>query len=122
MCSPYATPSTIALSLKQFGPSYRRCYAWLGPSQPAVNETDPSNPKACVPDPGGAPPGERGPRTPACRLNAADVGSTPARAARSSGAAASASAAAAGLAAAGRSAGGAPAGAAQRLINYLLAP
>jgi len=67
-CSPYATPATIALSLKQFGPSYRQCYAWLGPSQPAVNETDPSNPKACVPDPGGAPPGQKGPRTTACKL------------------------------------------------------
>ena len=62
-CSPYATPATIALSLKQFGPSYRQCYAWLGPNQPGVNETDPSNPHACVPDPGGAPPGERGPKT-----------------------------------------------------------
>ena len=72
-CSPYATPATIALSLKQFGPSYRQCYAWLGPNQPAVNETDPSNPRACVPDPGGAPPGERGPRTTACKLTAADL-------------------------------------------------
>jgi ABC-type transporter Mla subunit MlaD len=67
-CSPYATPATIALSLKQFGPSYRQCYAWLGPNQPGVNETDPSNPKACVPDPGGAPPGQKGPKTTACKL------------------------------------------------------
>jgi virulence factor Mce-like protein len=72
-CSPYATPATIALSLKQFGPSYRQCYAWLGPSQPGVNETDPSAPGACVPDPGGAPPGEKGPTTTACRLTAAAV-------------------------------------------------
>jgi hypothetical protein len=72
-CSPYATPATIALSLRQFGPSYRRCYAWLGPNQPGVNETDPSNPGACVPDPGGAPSGESGPRTTACRLTAAAV-------------------------------------------------
>ena len=72
-CSPYATPATIALSLKQFGPSYRRCYAWLGPNQPGVNETDPSNPHACVPDPGGAPPGQRGPKTTACKLAAADL-------------------------------------------------
>ncbi|MFL5829684.1 MAG: MlaD family protein [Solirubrobacteraceae bacterium] len=70
-CSPYATPATIALSLKQFGPSYRRCYAWLGPNQPAVNQTDPSNPSACVPDPGGAPPGFHGPKTSACKLRAA---------------------------------------------------
>jgi hypothetical protein len=67
-CSPYATPATIALSLKQFGPSYRQCYAWLGSNQPGVNETDPSNPKACVPDPGGAPPGQKGPKTTACKL------------------------------------------------------
>jgi ABC-type transporter Mla subunit MlaD len=73
MCSPYATPATIALSLKQYGPAYRQCYAWLGPSQPGVNETDPSDPTACVPDPGGAPPGERGPKTTACRLTVADV-------------------------------------------------
>ncbi len=72
-CSPYATPATIALGLKQYGNSYRNCYAWLGPSQPGVNETDPSNPHACVPDPGGAPPGQRGPATTACRLTAADV-------------------------------------------------
>jgi hypothetical protein len=67
-CSPYATPATVALSLKQFGPSYRQCYAWLGPNQPGVNETDPSNPTACVPDPGGAPPGQKGPKTTACKL------------------------------------------------------
>ncbi|HUO71442.1 MAG TPA: MlaD family protein [Solirubrobacteraceae bacterium] len=81
-CSPYATPATIALSLKQFGPSYRNCYAWLGPNQPGVNETDPSNPRACVPDPGGAPPGERGPKTNACKLNPATLspGAAPVRA------------------------------------------
>ena len=73
MCSPYATPATIALSLKQYGSAYRQCYAWLGPSQPGVNETDPSDPTACVPDPGGAPPGERGPKTSACKLTVADV-------------------------------------------------
>jgi virulence factor Mce-like protein len=73
MCSSYATPATIALSLKQFGPAYRQCYAWLGPSQPGVNETDPTNPHACVPDPGGAPPGERGPRTSACKLTVSDL-------------------------------------------------
>jgi hypothetical protein len=76
-CSPYATPPTVALSLKQFGPSYRQCYAWLGPNQPGVNETDPSNPKACVPDPGGAPPGQKGPRTTACKLT---VSASPAQA------------------------------------------
>ena len=72
-CSPYATPATIALSLKQYGPSYRQCYSWLGPNQPGVNETDPSNPGACVPDPGGAPPGEKGPKTTACKRSAADL-------------------------------------------------
>jgi hypothetical protein len=71
MCSPYATPGTIAMQLKQYGSAYRQCYTWLGPNQPGVNETDPSNPTACVPDPGGAPPGERGPVTSACRMSAA---------------------------------------------------
>jgi virulence factor Mce-like protein len=72
-CTPYATPATIAANLKIFGASYRKCYSWLGPSQPGVNETDPSNPSACVPDPGGAPPGMPGPATSACKLSAADV-------------------------------------------------
>jgi hypothetical protein len=63
MCSPYASPGTIAANLKQYGPAYRQCYSWLGPNQPGTNETDPSNPNGCVPDPGGAPPGETGPKT-----------------------------------------------------------
>src|SRR5579884_1778845 len=68
MCSPYATPGTIAANLKQYGPAYRQCYSWLGPNQQGVNEADPSNPGGCVPDPGGAPPGHTGPQTsaPAC--------------------------------------------------------
>jgi hypothetical protein len=68
MCSPYATPGTIAANLKQNGPAYRQCYSWLGPNQQGVNESDPSNPGGCVPDPGGAPPGHTGPQTsaPAC--------------------------------------------------------
>jgi virulence factor Mce-like protein len=73
MCSAYATPATIALAIKQYGPAYRQCYSWLGPNQPAVNETDPSDPNAAVPDPGGSPPGERGPSTSASRLTAAMV-------------------------------------------------
>jgi virulence factor Mce-like protein len=73
MCSPYATPATIALMLKQYGSQYRQCYSWLGPNQPGVNETDPSDPSAAVPDPGGAPPGEKGPTTDAAKLTAADV-------------------------------------------------
>ena len=73
MCSNYATPATIALALKQYGSAYRQCYSWLGPNQPGVNETDPSNPNAPVPDPGGAPPGESGPSTSASRLSAAMV-------------------------------------------------
>jgi virulence factor Mce-like protein len=72
MCSPYATPGTIAMSLKSFGPRYRTCYAWLGGNQAGVNTTDPSNPHGCVPDPGGAPPGEHGVPTTACRLAASD--------------------------------------------------
>src|ERR1700749_3631150 len=73
MCSAYATPATIALAIKQYGAAYRQCYSWLGPNQPGVNETDPSDPSAPVPDPGGAPPGESGPSTSASRLTAAEV-------------------------------------------------
>jgi hypothetical protein len=69
MCSPYANAQSVAQGLATFGPKYRQCYAWLGPNQPGVNETDPSNPSACVPDPGGAPPGHRGPSTGACKLS-----------------------------------------------------
>jgi phospholipid/cholesterol/gamma-HCH transport system substrate-binding protein len=74
MCSPYATPATIATAIKTYGAQYRQCYSWLGKSQPGVNETDPSDPSAAVPDPGGAPPGETGPSTAAARLAAARVG------------------------------------------------
>jgi virulence factor Mce-like protein len=73
MCSPYATPATVALMLKQYGSQYRQCYSWLGPNQPGVNETDPSDPSAPVPDPGGAPPGDKGPSTSASTLTAEDV-------------------------------------------------
>jgi hypothetical protein len=72
MCTPYATPGTIAQNIALNGEgAYRQCYDWLGPNQPGVNETDPSNPHACVPDPGGAPPGQRGPSTSACKTSAA---------------------------------------------------
>ena len=71
MCSAYATPATIATAIKQYGAQYRQCYSWLGKNQPGVNETDPSDPGAAVPDPGGAPPGETGPLTAAARLAAA---------------------------------------------------
>ena len=80
-CTPYATPGTIATNLKLFGASnYRQCYSWLGPNQPGVNEPDPTCTQAngckspCVPDPGGAPPGESGPPTTACKLAAGDTG------------------------------------------------
>ncbi len=72
MCSPYATPATVAMNLKTYGASYRQCYSWLGPNQPGVNEPDPSNPGAPVPDPGGAPPGP-GPSTNAAKLTVAEV-------------------------------------------------
>jgi virulence factor Mce-like protein len=116
-CSPYATPATVALSLRQFGGGYRQCYSWLGPSQPGVNVTDPTNPRACVPDPGGAPPGERGPRTRACRLS-------PGAAAREDGATAAATRAAAAPPAARAAPAAAPprAGPARQLLDYLLAP
>jgi virulence factor Mce-like protein len=73
MCSPYATPATVAMALKQYGPAYRQCYSWLGPNQPGVNQTDPSDPAAAVPDPGGAPPGQSGPSTNAAKLTVADL-------------------------------------------------
>src|SRR5205807_8362295 len=60
LCAPYASPGTLAASLKQNGAAARRCYAWLGPNQPGINETDPSNPSGLCPDPGGAPPGHAG--------------------------------------------------------------
>jgi ABC-type transporter Mla subunit MlaD len=94
-CSPYATPQTIANNIASYektggnlnsdNPSNpRTCYAWLGPNQPGVNETDPSwtpqdktpaNPSPCVPDPGGYPvqgygTQYSGPKTSACKLQA----------------------------------------------------
>src|SRR5205085_654811 len=60
---------SVASGLKNFGPSYRNCYAWYGPNQPGINETDPSNPGGCVPDPGGHPPYGGGPSTSACKQN-----------------------------------------------------
>jgi phospholipid/cholesterol/gamma-HCH transport system substrate-binding protein len=145
MCSPYATPKTVAMALKAYGPQYRECYSWLGPNQPGVNETDPTNPSAQVPDPGGAPPGQKGPTTSATKLTVADVTSQP----KASGSAGSSSSTAAGSPATsasgssssvtggaansiGRvvsSAAGASGGSgsvssnqAQQLLNYLLAP
>jgi phospholipid/cholesterol/gamma-HCH transport system substrate-binding protein len=73
-CAPYATQQSVANGLAQYGASYRQCYAWLGPNQPGINETDPSNPRGCVPDPGGAPPGLPGPKTTACKLPANSTG------------------------------------------------
>ncbi len=79
MCSPYASPQSVANSLSEYGSSYRSCYSWLGPNQPGVNETDPSDPSACVPDPGGAPPGRKGPSTTACKLSASSSTSASAK-------------------------------------------
>ena len=77
ICSPYATPGTISANLKTDGSAYRQCYSWLGPNQPGVNETDPSNPSGCVPDPGGAPPGETGPQTTASKCPAEALSTSP---------------------------------------------
>jgi hypothetical protein len=52
----------------------------LGPNQPGVTTTDPSNPNACVPDPGGAPTGKQGIATSACKLSAAPSSPNAARA------------------------------------------
>ncbi|HEY2159676.1 MAG TPA: MlaD family protein [Solirubrobacteraceae bacterium] len=62
-CSGYQSPGTVAENLKLLGPSSRQCYSWLGPNQPGVNERDPTNPTAPVPDPGGEPPGVYGTNT-----------------------------------------------------------
>ncbi|HWF50645.1 MAG TPA: MlaD family protein [Solirubrobacteraceae bacterium] len=61
MCTPYQTGSTIASNLQTFGSAFRKCYQFLGPNQPGVNERDPTNPTGTIPDPGGAPPGLPGP-------------------------------------------------------------
>jgi virulence factor Mce-like protein len=79
MCTPYATAQSVADNLKSFGSAYRQCYSWLGPDQPGVNTTDPSDPSACVPDPGGAPPGHTAPAGSACKLAAARSASSPVR-------------------------------------------
>jgi hypothetical protein len=71
MCTPYASAGTVYTNLKTFGPAARSCYAWLGPNQAGVNTTDPSNPAACVPDPGGAPPGQTAPATTAAACKTA---------------------------------------------------
>jgi virulence factor Mce-like protein len=143
MCSPYATPATIAMALKAYGPQYRECYSWLGPNQPGVNETDPTDPSAPVPDPGGAPPGKKGPATSATKLTVADVtaeqkvgktsGSGSAGSASASGGSAANSASGilssrsigqvvSGAAGASSGSGAASSGQAQQLLNYLLAP
>jgi virulence factor Mce-like protein len=72
-CSPYQSSASLALYLKQYGASQRDCYAFLGPNQPGVTTTDPSDPGAPVPDPGGAPPGKPGLATSASRLSASMV-------------------------------------------------
>jgi ABC-type transporter Mla subunit MlaD len=111
-CSPYASAGTLATNLATFGSGYRHCYSWLGPNQPGINTTDPSNPKACVPDPGGAPPGHTGPSgVTACKLAAADVASANAKlrqqlAARPSGQSAGASTAPSGASSGGASSSG----------------
>jgi phospholipid/cholesterol/gamma-HCH transport system substrate-binding protein len=86
VCSPYATPQTLANNIQSDGlAAVRNCYAFLGPNQPGVTTPDPSwsaknatpgSPSACVPDPGGFPeyPGYgvryHGVKTNACTLKA----------------------------------------------------
>ncbi len=146
ICSPYATRQSVAAGLKRYGPSYRRCYSWLGPSQPGINEPDPSNPRACVPDPGGHPAYGPGPATTACKLAASDVaaGAAGAKTSRQATAAAASLGGAPGSASSGTAPGGSSAGGgtgsaaptssaatsgdasaagqAQSLLGYLLAP
>jgi phospholipid/cholesterol/gamma-HCH transport system substrate-binding protein len=93
VCSPYADPQSIANNLatyqksggdlNSFNPQNpRTCYAFLGPNQPGVTTTDPSNPSACVPDPGGYPvqgygTHYYGARTNACKLQANPAANLP---------------------------------------------
>ncbi len=133
MCSPYATPATVAMALKAYGSKYRQCYSWLGPNQPGVNEPDPTDPSAQVPDPGGAPPGQKGPKTSAARL---EDSTTPAAASSSSAASSDSSSHSSNSSssaqntigqivskASGQSSGsGVTSSQAQQLLNYLLAP
>ena len=89
----------------------------------ASTRLDPTNPRACVPDPGGAPPGDRGPRTTACRLTASAVArgraprstrtACPGRGRRPPPAAAAASA---------QRSAQVQSGQARRLLSYLLDP
>ena len=142
MCSPYATPATVAMALASYGSQYRQCYSWLGPNQPGVNEPDPTNPGAAVPDPGGAPPGQRGPSTSAAKLTVSDVKAqeraagphptsgtaAPATAPQSSSSTGSASKAQQTIGqivsstAGSGSSSGVSTSQAQQLLNYLLAP
>jgi virulence factor Mce-like protein len=79
-CSAYTTPQTLADNLASYNAGKsttnpRSCYAWLGPNQQGINEPDPSNPHACVPDPGGYPvqgygTTYSGPKTSVCKLPA----------------------------------------------------
>jgi hypothetical protein len=85
-CTPYATPATIASTIKSQGAAAARsCYSVLGPDQPGVTTTDPTNPKACVPDPGGAPPGQKGAPTSACKLQASAAAASPRNASAANG-------------------------------------
>ncbi len=145
-CSQYATPQRQANGLAQYGAAYRQCYAWYGPNQPGVNEPDPSNPSACVPDPGGSPPNPNahGPAASACKLQssasgaltgspsgspipgvASDTGKASSSGA-SSGAspAASATATSSGSGSSGSNSSGSGngGGQSQQLLNYLLSP
>jgi virulence factor Mce-like protein len=107
MCTPYATPATIAMQMQTFGSRYRQCYSWLGPHQPGVNSTDPSAPGAAVPDPGGVPPGEPALATSARKLAAADT-SAAASASTATGATSGASTAATTLPTSAAGASGSP--------------
>jgi virulence factor Mce-like protein len=134
MCSPYATPATVTMALKAYGPSYRQCYSWLGPSQPGVNETDPSDPSAKPPDPNGLPPGQPRSRTTAAGMAASTAPAPSSSSSASSNSPSSSSRSGSSSAsnntigrivskAATRSSGsGVSTSQAQQLLNYLLAP
>jgi ABC-type transporter Mla subunit MlaD len=92
VCSPYADQQSIANNLASYeknggnlnsfnAQNPRTCYAFLGPNQPGVTTTDPSNPSGCVPDPGGYPvqgygTSYHGTATSACKLPPNNSGAT----------------------------------------------
>ena len=74
MCSPYATPATIAMALKAYGPQYRQCYSWLGPQSARRQRDRPDRPERPGARSGRRAPGRPGPgHDSVTKLTVADV-------------------------------------------------